>query len=222
MTTARTALRATAVLGATAALTFAGAGVAAAATAHSSDVDGNNVSVTFTWESDGGLDFADTCGAALVEPSAAIDLATAFTDGDLGAILTSLISEPGVHVLAEDGLILDRPVVFLNNLNRTATVHTEVDTGVYTLVSVCADDARNPQIDPFLVVGDPVEAVLGSVESFSAGGAGLGTLSSALGGEGGGAGLDTLSSVLDGGDGEGGGLGTLSSALVGGDTGDES
>ena len=69
-----------------------------------------------------------------------------------------------------------------------------------------------------VIVGDPIEAVLGSVESFSASGDGLGTLSSVLGGDEG-VGLDALSSVLDGEPGDGDGMGTLSSALVGG-TGD--
>ena len=47
MTSARTALRAAAVLGATAALTVAGAGAASAATTANADVEGSTVSVTF-------------------------------------------------------------------------------------------------------------------------------------------------------------------------------
>lgn len=221
MTVSRTALRATAVLGATAALTFAGTGIAAAATTASTDVDGNTVSVTFKWESEGMLDRADTCGAAAVEPAAAIDLATAFTGGNIEGILNGLLREPGVHILYEDGIIIDRPVVLLRDTKRSATVEAELKTGVYTVVSVCSDNPTEPKIEPMVIVGNPVEAVLGSVESFSAGGDGLGTLSSVLGGGEGAGGLDTLSSVLDGGDGEGGGLGTLSSALVGGDTANE-
>lgn len=215
MSIARTSLRAAAVLGATAAMTVAGAGVAAAATTPTTNVDGNTVSVTFEWESDGILDRTDTCGAAAVEPAAAIDLATAFAGGDLGAIFNSLINEPGVHILYEDGIIIDSPVVFLGDLKRSATMEAEVDTGVYTVVSVCGSTATNPKIEPVVLVGNPVEAVLGSVESFSAGGAGLGTLSSALGGgEGDDAGLGVLSSALGGGDGEGGGpLDMLSSTL---------
>lgn len=197
MTTARTALRAAAVLGATAALTFAGVGVAAAATTADTKVDGNTVSVTFTWESDGLLDRGNTCGAAAVEPAAGIDLAAAFAGGDIRGIFNKLVNEPGAHILYEDGLIIDRPVVILSDINQSATMKADVDTGVYTVVSVCADNPTEPKIEPAVIVGDPLEAVLGSVESFSAGGDGLGT----------------LSAVLDGGAGEGGGLGILSSAL---------
>lgn len=197
MTTARTALRAAAVLGATAALTFAGAGVAAAATTADTKVDGNTVSVTFDWQG-GGL--ADTCGAAAVEPAAGIDLAAAFAGGDIRGIFNRLVNEPGVHILYEDGLIIDRPVAILSEINQSATMKAEVETGVYTVVSVCSDNPTEPKIEPAVIVGDPLEAVLGSVESFSAGGDGLGT----------------LSAVLDGGAGEGGGLGILSSAVGGG------
>lgn len=199
MTTARTALRAAAVIGATAALTVAGAGAAAAATTPTTKVDGNTVSVTFQWASGGLLDRVDTCGAAVVEPAAAIDLASAFASGDLGTIFSSLVNEPGVHILYEDGLIVDRPVVVLSDLNRSATMKAEVESGVYSVVSVCGSTATNPKIEPVVLVGDPIEAVLGSVESFSAGGVGL----------------DTLSSVIGGGESDG--LGVLSSA-IGGDT----
>lgn len=218
MATIPTAFRAAAVLGAAAALTVAGAGAAAAATTATTNVDGNTVSVTFEWESDGGLDITDTCGAAAVEPAAAADLASAFAGGDIQNVLRGLVSEPGVHVLYKDGLVLDTPFVVLGDLDRSGTVQAELETGTYAVVSVCSDDPTNPNIDPMVIVGDPIEAVLGSVESFSAGGDGLGTLSSVLGGDEG-IGLDALSSVLDGEPGDGDGLGTLSSALVGG-TGD--
>lgn len=222
MTTARTALRATAVLGATAALTFAGAGVALATT-HTSDVNGNDVSVTF--ELDGGLLDGDACGAVLAQTSEAAGVAAEFAgavnQGNLLGVLTALNNNDSVIVLKTDGLLIDSAVAPLTATNRTNTVFAEdVPSNVYALVSVCASEPTNPTINPIVLVGGPVEAIMGSVESGSNAG-GLGTLSSALGGEGGGAGLDTLSSVLDGGDGEGGGLGTLSSALVGGDTAEE-
>ena len=198
MTATRTFARSAAVLGAATALTVAGAGAAMAATTPTTKVDGNTVSVTFAWESDGPLDIGDTCGAAAVEPAAALDLATAFTSGNIGDILAALVNEPGVHVLYEDGLIIDRPGVALHALKRSGTVEAEVDTGVYTVVSVCASNPSEPKIEPAVIVGDPIQAVLGSVESFSAGGGGL----------------DTLSSVIGGGEGDG--LGVLSSAIGGG------
>lgn len=198
MTATRTFARSAAVLGAATALTVAGAGAAMAATTPTTKVDGNTVSVTFQWASGGILDRVDTCGAAAVEPAAAIDLASAFASGDLGTIFSNLVNEPGVHILYEDGLIVDRPVVVLGDLNRSATMKAEVDTGVYSVVSVCGSTATNPKIEPAVIVGDPIQAVLGSVESFSAGGGGL----------------DTLSSVIGGGEGDG--LGVLSSAIGGG------
>lgn len=76
------------------------------------------------------------------------------------------------------------------------TVSATVESGVYSAVTYCVPG--EPSITPLVVVGNPLDAALGS----------LGAMSS---GEG--AGLDTLSSVLGGGDTEGAlDLGTLSSA----------
>ena len=193
MTSARTAVRAAAVLGATAALTVAGAGAAFATTA-TPDVDGTTVSVTFALESGQGL---DACGAALVEPQAAAELANAFTGGDLEDILESLANRDGVTLLRTGGL-LSTPVAALSLVNNEDSVSaSDVPTGAYALISVCASDPSEPSITP-LVIGNPIEVITGS----------LGAMSS---GEG--AGLDTLSSVLGGGDTEGAlDLGTLSSA----------
>lgn len=209
----RTALRTAAALGAATALTVAGAGVAAATTADSS-VDGNTVSVTFTL--DGGFLDADACGALLAPTATAATLAGQLATANDTNLLTTLqaISEaPGVELLKTNGY----PVVALVAAGGvgvdSATASATVDSNVYALVTYCASDDA-PGINPFLIVGDPLEAVMGSVASGSEGGL-LETGSAMLqGGEaGGGLGLDTLSSAL-GGEAEGElDLAVLSSAL---------
>ncbi|MGN0099689.1 MAG: hypothetical protein ACI39C_01995 [Dietzia sp.] len=194
MTSARTAVRAAAVLGATAALTVAGAGAAFATTATPA-TDGSTVSVTFALESG---ELGDLCGAALVLPQAAAELAGAFTGGDLEDIFTSLASRDGVTLLRTGGLV-PTAIATLSLVNDEVSVSaSDVPAGLYALISVCASAPSDPSITPQMV-GNPIEVITGS----------LGAMSS---GEG--AGLDTLSSVLGGGDTEGAlDLGTLSSAL---------
>lgn len=194
MTSARTAVRAAAVLGATAALTVAGAGAAFATTA-TPGKDGTTVSVTFAL---GSGELADACGAALVEPQAAAELAGAFSGGNLADIFDSLASRDGVTLLRTGGLV-STPIAALSLLDNEVSVSaSDVPAGLYALISVCASAPSDPSITTQLV-GDPIEVITGS----------LGAMSS---GEG--AGLDTLSSVLGGGDTEGAlDLGTLSSAL---------
>ena len=194
MTSARTAVRAAAVLGATAALTVAGAGAAFATTA-TPGKDGTTVSVTFALESG---ELADACGAALVEPQAAAELAGAFSGGNLADIFDSLASRDGVTLLRTGGLV-STPIAALSLLDNEVSVSaSDVPAGLYALISVCASAPSDPSITTQMV-GDPIEVITGS----------LGAMSS---GEG--AGLDTLSSVLGGGDTEGAlDLGTLSSAL---------
>lgn len=182
-----------------------------AATTATNSVDGNTVSVTFNWTSDGILDRIDTCGAAAVEPAAAAELASAFATGDIEDIFAGLIGEPGVHILYKEGVVIDSTVVLLGDTNKSATVKADVDTGTYAVVSVCSDNPTAPTINPFVIVGDPIEAVLGSVESFSASGDGLGTLSSVIGG-GDDSGLGAVLSSALGGDTDGGMLDTLSSS----------
>ncbi|WP_314038096.1 hypothetical protein [Dietzia sp. CH92] len=196
MTSARTAVRAAAVLGATAALTVAGAGAAFATTA-TPGKDGTTVSVTFALEE--GAVLGDLCGAALVEPQAAAELAGAFTGGDLEDIFTSLASRDGVTLLRTGGLV-STPIATLTPIvkEEASVSASDVPAGLYALISVCASAPSDPSITTQMV-GDPIEVITGS----------LGAMSS---GEG--AGLDTLSSVLGGGDTEGAlDLGTLSSAL---------
>lgn len=188
----RTASRTLGVLATAAGLTLAGAG-AAYATASTHDVEGDTVSVTFTL--DGGLLEGDTCGALIATPSAATGLAADFTSGDLGAILGNLVGVDGVHVLAEEGIIVDRPVLILGNVggagktSGTVSAH-EVPANVYTLITMCTS-YESPTVNPAVLVGDPVEAVTGSVQG-------------SLGGDADGAGSSALLGVLGGGEDEGG------------------
>lgn len=186
MTSARTALRAAAVLGATAALTVAGAGAATAATASDLVVEGNTISVTF--EKDG-LGDAATCVAAVAPAAEAATFAAKLADLstlDLGAI-NDLITGDSVATFLRDGT-LNSPIA--NVTFGDVTVSATVESGVYSAVTYCVPG--EPSITPLIVVGNPIDAALGSL---------------------GGGGLDTLSSVL-GGDTEGAlDLGTLSSAL---------
>ncbi|MFJ5871041.1 hypothetical protein ACIQD2_07750 [Dietzia maris] len=211
----RTALRTAAALGAATALTVAGAGVAMATTTDTA-TDGNTVSVTFTL--DGGVLDGDACGALLAPTSTAATLAGQLATATATNFLSTLqnISEaPGVELLEANG----SPAVLLGALGDlgvdSATVSATVDSNVYALVTYCSSDDA-PGVNPFLLVGDPVEAVMGSVATGSEGDL-LGTASAMLGeadGEaGGGLGLDTLSSAL-GGEAEGElDLAVLSSAL---------
>ena len=210
--TPRTFARSAAVLGAATALTVAGAG-AAMATTHNSNVDGNDVSVTFTL--DGGLLDSDACGAVLAQTSEAASVAAEFvgavSEGSLLSVLRTLNNNDSVTVLKTDGILIDSAVAPLTLANRTNTVYAEdVPSNTYALVSVCVSEPTKPTINPFVIVGDPLEAVMGSVDSLSASGDGLGAMSSMLGGgdDSGVGGI--LSSALGG---EGDLAGTLSSAV---------
>ena len=200
MTTPRTAFRTAAVLGATAALTLAGAGAASATTAAPS-VEGNTVSVTFTLE---GTQAADACGAILAPTSAVPALTEAFANADttagLEALLRNLATNKDLVVLKGDlNAPFVTPSLFAPSLTVTAT---SVPSNVYALVSFCGSDDE-PTISAPLLVGNPVEALTGSLSGL--GGDAFGMLSSAMGGE------------EDGG--MGGDLGSLA-GLMGGATGE--
>ncbi|MBB0968055.1 hypothetical protein G6016_03585 [Dietzia aerolata] len=223
--TPRTFARSAAVLGAATALTVAGAG-AAMATTHNSNVDGNDVSVTF--KLDGGLFDADFCGAVLAQTSEAAGVAAEFAgavnEGSLLGILKTLNGNDSVTVLKTDGILIDSAVAPLTLANRTNTVYAEdVPSNTYALVSVCVSEPTKPTINPFVIVGDPLEAVMGSVDSLSASGDGLDTLSSVLDSDDESGAGALLSSALGETDGEGDGdaLGNLSSALGDDDTATE-
>ena len=178
----RTVTRATAVLGAAAALTGAGAG-AAMATTHANEVDGNTVSVTFKLDQ-GGLADGDTCGAVLTPTAAAAGVAAKFAGGDIETIFNTLTDDEDVIVLESDAT--GAPFVVLGEVLgigfNERTVSAEVPTNVYSLVSVCISDRKNPTITPTLMVGPPIDAIQGSVSTLSTGDnltAGSGLLSDA-------------------------------------------
>lgn len=191
MSLSRSALRVAAAVGTTTALTLAGAG-AANATTSKSNIEGNTVSVTFKLESNQLI--SDTCGAALVPPTAGAELLkNANGTGGIGGILDSIDALDGVTVLKKGSASF----VAMTLATPTDTVTaTNVPSGVYGLVTVCGSDFSNPGID-VVTVGSPFDIISG----LSSGG-GLDTFSSALGGgdeNTGALGLGTLSSALDGG-----------------------
>lgn len=193
MSFARTALRAAAVLGATTALSLAGAGAAVAATT-SHAVEGNELAVTFTKE---GLADADICFAAVAPTAAApglIGKVEGATSGDVRDLIDLVSGDSAITVLRTKDLV---PSPIPSVILGSQTVYATLESNVYTLVSKCGLDA--PQINPGVVVGDPSEAVAGSLNMLSSDGDALGILSSAIGGEGE----------------DGGPLGMLSSALGG-------
>ena len=202
MTTTRTFARSAAVIGAATALTLAGAG-AAMATTHDSKVDGNTVSVTF--ELEGNFLDSDACGAVLVQTTEAVSvaaqLAEATNNNNLLGILKALNNNESVTVLKTDGILIDSAVALLSVTNRAETVYaTDVPSNVYALVSVCVSDTANPTINPFVMVGNPVDAVVGSVQSASTGDS-----------------LGAASSLLQSGNGT---EGNLSASLLGGGSGE--
>lgn len=157
--TARTTARAAAVLGATAALTVAGAGAAMAATA-THDVEGNTVSVTFTRESGDGA--AKGCAAVITPVASAAEVAAELkqlANFDLTAIQNLLSGNTAATLVGFTVLI---PVV-----NTEDTVSTTVEPNVYSLVSYCVGE--DPNIVPALIVGNPLEAIQGSVSTMSSG-----------------------------------------------------
>ncbi|WP_216694358.1 hypothetical protein [Dietzia psychralcaliphila] len=214
MTSPRTAARTAAVLGATAALTLAGAGAASAATPSSPAVDGNTVSVTF--EKDGVLD-VDTCVAAVVPTSSAPALATqleALSNLDLGAISDLISGNSDVTFLQTSGIA---PTPLANVTLGDVTVSATVPSNVYAVVTYCL--LGEPDIAGPVLVGDPADAIQGSIGGLSTEDT-LGTLSAATG-EGDDSGLGSVLGLLGGGEAGGElGLDALSSAM-GGEAGGE-
>ncbi len=177
MTTARTAVRTAAVLGATAALTLAGAG-AASATTSTSNVDGNTVSVTFALEEG---ETVDACGALLAPTSEVPGLSAQFANADTAAGLESLLQTLATN---EDLVVLkgalNAPFVTPSLLFPSLTVTAaDVPSNLSALVSFCASDSE-PTVEAPLLVGNPIDAITGSLSGL--GGDGLGMLSSAIGG----------------------------------------
>ena len=157
---ARTAARTAAALGAAAALTVAGAGAAMATTAENTvDSEARKVSVKFTLESGQAL---DGCGAVLTPVAAAAGVAQKFASGDVQTIFNTLTNDPDLVVLPF------APLLAVFGPTKTVSA-TDIPPNVYALVTVCASDRDNPDITPFVVVGNPLEAAQGSVTTLSTG-----------------------------------------------------
>lgn len=154
--------RAAAVAAATALALGAGAGVASAATSTSA-VDGNTVSATFSLESG---ELAANCYAALAPTAIAPQFAAQITGGLNPAQLLSLFTSEDVTTLKSDGIptAILAPIV---NPSQTLSA-TNVPSNVYTLVTYCLGDSA-PGVQPAVIVGDPAEAVMGSLQSGSSG-----------------------------------------------------
>lgn len=141
-----------------------GAG-AANAVSNNHVVNGNSVSVTFALE-DG--DIADTCVAALVTTAKAPTLAEQFTSMNLPAILDVLGgNDPDVTPLKTNSGSPAAGLIPIFTPSRTVTA-TDVPSNVYSIVSYCLLDS-GARIEPAVIVGNPVEAGLGSIQSGSSG-----------------------------------------------------
>ena len=197
MSTFRTFARSAAVIGAATALTVAGAGAAMAATSH--EVNDTLLSVTFTKDSwfDGSL-----CFAAVVPTAGAAGVVEQFqgaASGNVQDIFDLISGNSAVTPLTTDSSGNGNGVSVVSVIAGNNSVYADLDPNVYTLISKCTGD--DPVINPAVVVGNPVEAVMGSVQIGSSED-GLGAMSSILSsGMGGGTG-GVLSSALGGGSGE--------------------
>lgn len=197
MSTTRTFARSAAVIGAATALTVAGAGAAMAATSH--EVNDTLLSVTFTKDSwfDGSL-----CFAAVVPTAGAAGVVEQFqgaASGNVQDIFDLISGNSAVTPLTTDSSGNGNGASVVSVIAGDNSVYADLDPNVYTLIAKCTGD--DPVINPAVVVGNPVEAVMGSVQMGSSED-GLGAMSSILSsGMGGGTG-GVLSSALGGGSGE--------------------
>lgn len=165
-----------------------GAGAAGAIT-NEHAVNGNDVSVTFALQPG---EVTDTCVATLVTTAKAPTIAEKFTSMNLTEILKLLAGDdPDVIPLKTN---TGSPAAVLAPFvtpTRTVTAK-DVPSNVYSIVSYCLLDTGT-RIDPVVLVGNPVEAGLGSFEAGSSGdnlaaaSASLPTLLALLGGDGAGA-----------------------------------
>ena len=197
MTTTRTFARSAAVIGAATALTLAGAGAAMAATSH--EVNDTLLSVTFTKDSwfDGSL-----CFAAVVPTAGAAGVVEQFqgaASGNVQDIFDLISGNSAVTPLTTDSSGNGNGVSVVTVLAGGKTVYADLDPNVYTLISKCTGD--DPVVNPAVFVGNPVDAVMGSVQMGSSGD-GLGAMSSILSSGMGGTTGGVLSSALGGGSGE--------------------
>lgn len=158
-----------AVVAATSAVALTGVAVASATTSeHNVEPSGDLYKVTVTFNLDEGQ-YGDVCGAVVTPPQKAAGIGLSLASGDLREAFNTLNEDPDVHVLwTQDRL--PTPVTFPSWLPirgfAPGVVAAEVPAGVYTLISICASDATNPNIQT-LSVGTPAQAAVGSMESFS-------------------------------------------------------
>lgn len=155
-----------AAVAATSALALGASALGAAnAVSNNHVVNGNSVSVTFALESG---DIADSCVAALVTTAKAPTLAEQFTSMNLPAILDVLGgNDPDVTPLKTNSGSPAAGLVPIFTPSRTVTAK-DVPSNVYSIVSYCLLDS-GARIEPAVIVGNPVEAGLGSIQSGSSG-----------------------------------------------------
>lgn len=141
-----------------------GAGAAGAVT-NESAVDANDVSVTFKLESG---EILGNCYAALV-PTAIAPQFLALISGPIDVrTATALFTRDDVVTLNSD--ITGLPTVALGvALHPSASMSAkDVPSNVYTLATYCLGDSA-PGVNPAVIVGDPIEAGLGSIQAGSSG-----------------------------------------------------
>ncbi|MCT2097002.1 hypothetical protein AB6N35_09700 [Dietzia cinnamea] len=141
-------------------LTVAAAPVASAATSTHA-VQGTTVSATFTVEQG---QLFDTCAALLAPSGKTPEIADRLTSGDLSDVVGSADRDPSVIALRAGAL----PVAAPTALGPATVRATDVPPNVYSLVTVCLSD-RQPEITPFIMVGDPIAAVGGSLATLGEG-----------------------------------------------------
>lgn len=141
-----------------------GAGAANAVT-NDHAVDGNDVSVTFALESG---ELAGNCYAALVPTAIAPQFLEVISGGlDAGKAL-ALFTRDDVTTLNSD--LTGLPTIALTALVRPSASMSakDVPSNVYTLATYCLGDG-SPGVNPGVVIGNPIEAGLGSIQAGSSG-----------------------------------------------------
>lgn len=141
-------------------LAVAVAPVASAATSTHA-VQGTTVSATFAVDRG---QLIDTCAALLAPSGKAPGIADRLTSGDLSDVVGTADRDPSVIALRAGAL----PVAAPTGLGPATVRATDVPPNVYSLVTVCLSD-RKPEITPFVMVGDPIAAIGGSLATLGEG-----------------------------------------------------
>lgn len=159
----RTVSRAATVTALAAATCIAGAGISSAATAGAPAVNGNTVSVEFALDQG---QLADACAAVLSPTATAPQLAARFESGTVEDIINT-VNDPNLKVLKDS--FTNQPVTFPSLAARTTTVRaTDVPSNVYSLVTACANGGKaKVDVTPAIMVGNPIEGAIGSIQSGS-------------------------------------------------------